>query len=145
MAEIVASGITIGALTTGIATSIVKLKAFWDQVQDVPEDIHNLIEELEIHSSLIAEIEKGLQRNPTSSLILDSTITLKCLQLCKQGASRLKDVVDQLDADLKASSKFKRKRTYVKAMLKNAQLDRYKARMESALRLLSLSHQSYMG
>lgn len=146
MAEVVgvvASGATIGALATGITSSIIKLKSYWDQVQDAPDDIHDLIEELEDLSYLLADIEDDQRQNPVSSLILDSTSTSRCLQHCKQGADRLKELTDSLSADLDASNKMKRKWASAKVVTKKNQIDRYKSKLERAIRLLSLSHQLY--
>ena len=146
MAEVigvVASGVSIGTLATGIASSIVKLKSYWDQVQDAPENVHDLIEELEVLSYLLADIEDDQRLNPVSSLILDSTSTSRCLQHCKQGADRLKELTESLSTDLNGPSKFKRKRASAKVVLKKSQIDRYKAKIERAIRLLSLSHQLY--
>lgn len=140
---IVASSISFGALATGITSSIVKLKSYWDQVQDAPDDIHDLIQELEILSYLLADIEDDQRQNPMSSLILDSTSTSRCLQYCKQGAGRLKELADNLSTDLDTLSKSKRKRASAKVVRKKSQIDRYKSRLEGAIRLLSLSHQLY--
>ena len=140
---VVASGIAIGTLATGITSSIVKLKSYWDQVQDAPEDVRDLIEELEDLSYLLADIEDDQRQNPMSSLILDSTSTSRCLQHCKQGADRLKELTDNLRTDLDAPSKLKRKWASAKVVLKKSQIDRYKAKLERAIRLLSLSHQLY--
>ena len=140
---VVASGVTIGTLAAGITSSIVKLKSYWDQVQDAREDIQDLIEELEDLGHTLADIEDDKQRNPVSSLILDSTSTSRCLQRCKQGADRLKDLVDDLSNDLDQSNKWKRKRASAKVVLKKPQIDRYKAKLERTIRLLSLSHQIY--
>ena len=147
MAEVigvVASGVTIGALATGITSSIIKLKSYWDQVQDAPDDVSDLIEELEILSNLLADIEDDQRQNPMSSLILDSTSTSRCLQHCKQGADRLKELTDSLSTDLIASNKIKRKWASAKVVLKKNQIVRYKARLERVIRLLSLSHQLYI-
>ena len=141
---VVASGIAIGTLATGITSSIVKLKSYLDQVQDAPEDFQDLIEELEILSLVLADMEDDQRQNPMSSLILDSTSTSRCLQHCKQGADRLKELTENLSTDLDASSKFKRKRASAKVVLKRSQIDRYRAKLERAIRLLSLSHQIYM-
>lgn len=146
MAEVVgvvASGVTIGALATGITSSIIKLKSYWDQGQDAPADVHDLIEELEDLSYLLADIEDDQRQNPVSSLILDSTSTSRCLQHCKQGADRLKELTDSLCADLDASNKIKRKWASAKVVLEKNQIDRYKSKLERVIRLLSLSHQLY--
>ena len=78
-----------------------------------------------------------------SSLILDSLSTSRCLQRCRQGADRLKELTDNLSTDLDISNKAKRKWASAKVMLKKSQVDRYKAKLESAIRLLTLSHQIY--
>ncbi len=146
MAEVigvVASGATIGTLATGVTSSIFKLKSYWDQVQGAPDDIHDLIEELEDLSYLLRDIEDDQRQNPMSSLILDSTSTSRCLQHCKQGADRLKELTDNLSTDLGASNKAKKKWASAKVVLKKNQVDRYKAKLERAIRLLSLSHQLY--
>lgn len=140
---VVASGVTIGALATGITSSILKLKSYWDQVQNAPDNVHDLIEELEILSCLLADIEDDQRQNPMSSLILDATSTSRCLQHCKQGADRSKEMTDNLSADLDASNKIKRKWASAKVVLKKNQMDRYKSKLERVIRLLSLSHQIY--
>lgn len=146
MAEVigvVASGLTIGSLAAGITSSIVKLKSYWDQVQNAPEDVRDLIEELEDLSYLLADIADDQQSNPMSSLIFDSTSASRCLQHCKRGADRLVELTDNLSTDLDASNGLRRKWASAKVMLKKDQVDRYKAKLERAIRLLSLSQQIY--
>ena len=140
---IAASSIAIGQLTTAITISIVKLKSYWDEVQDAPGDVRDLIEELEDLGYLLADIEDDQRQNPVSSLILDPTSTSRCLQHCKRGADYLRELTENLSTDLDASSKTKRKWASAKVVLKKSQIDRYKAKLERAIRLLSLSHQIY--
>lgn len=144
MAEVAASGITIGALAFGIAKSAVKLRSIWDQVQGAPEDILSLIEELEDLSWMLADSEEFQQRNPTSSLVLDSTPISRCLQRCKKEVDRLKELTDGLSNDLEHSSKWKKKRAAAKIVLKKEQIDRYKDRLDRTLRMLKTSHDNYM-
>ena len=140
---VVASGIAIGSLAAGITSSIVKLKSYWDQVQNAPEDIHDLIEELETFSHILADIADDQQQNPMSGLIFDSTATSRCLQNCQRGADRLNKLTENLSTDLDASTKMKRKWASAKMVLKKSQIDRYKGKLEGAIRLLSLSYQMY--
>ena len=140
---IVASSVTIGTLATGISSSIFKLKSYWDQIQDAPDDIRDLLEELEDLGCIIADIEEDQQQNPVSSIILDSTSSTRCLQRCRQGADRLKDLADDLSADIGSSNRLKFKRASAKIILKKAQIEKFRARLERAVRLLTLSHQLY--
>ena len=140
---IVASSVTIGTLASGITSSVFKLRSYWDQIQDAPDDIRDLLVELEDLSCIIADIEDDQQRNPMSSMVLDSTSSSRCLQRCKQGADRLKDLADELGTDIGSSNRLRCKRASAKVVLKKAQIDRLRARLEMAVRLLSLSHQLY--
>ncbi len=113
MAEVVvgviASGISIGTLAAQITSSIIKLKSYWDQVQDAPEDMLDLIEELEDLNQLLIDIEEDQRQNPMSNLILDPSSSSRCLQHCKRGATRLKELTDSLSEDMKGNSRSKRK------------------------------------
>ncbi|EPE31420.1 Ankyrin repeat-containing protein [Glarea lozoyensis ATCC 20868] len=146
MAEVVglvASGISIGSLTVHIATSISKLKSFWDNVQEAPEDITSLIEEISLLHELLADIEDDQRRNPISSLILDGTASSRCLEHCKRAADRLGELVDEISMDIQSSSRTKRKWVAAKVVLKRDRLEKYRAKMERTIRLMTLAHQCY--
>ncbi|MCJ1461286.1 hypothetical protein MMC28_011668 [Mycoblastus sanguinarius] len=141
---VVASGISIGTLAAQITSSIVKLKTYWDEVQDAPEDIQDLIGEVEDLYLLLADLEEDQKRNPVSSLVLDNTSISSCLSHCKQGADRLKELADDLSTDFDARSKLRKKWASTKVVLKKDKLERYRKKLERAIRLLSLSHQIYI-
>ena len=148
MAELVgviASGISIGTLVAQITSSLIKLKSYWDQLPDAPRDIKDLIDELELITSLIADMEDDQRRNPLSSTILTSSPNSisKCLQSCKQGADSLRDLTHSIHADLEASGRRRKKWGSVKVILKRDRIDKYQTKLERAIRLLSLSHQMY--
>lgn len=76
MAEIfglVAGGVSIGALAWQIASSVVKLKSFLDQVRDLPEDIALLVDEIDDLYSLLSDIEADQCRNSYSAILLTIT------------------------------------------------------------------------
>ncbi len=147
MAEVVvgviASGISIGTLAAQITSSIIKLKSYWDQVQDAPEDMLDLIEELEDLNQLLIDIEEDQRQNPMSNLILDPSSSSRCLQHCKRGATRLKELTDSLSEDMKGNSRSKRKWASVKLVLKKDKTDRYRMKLQRVISLLNLSHQIY--
>ena len=138
---VVASGVSIGTLAAQATSSLIKLKGYWNQVRDAPEDIQDLLEELEILSHVLAQIEDDQRENPLSTEVSGSTS--ECLLYCKQGVDRLEKITAGIQSDLKASSRFKRKWGSAKVLFKTHQVDKYKARLERAIRLLSLSHQIY--
>ncbi len=144
MAEIVgvvASGISIGTLTAQITTSLIKLKSYWDQVRDAPEDIRDLIEGLEILAYTLAAAEDDQRLNPISSSIVGPTSM--CLNRCKKAAERLKDLADKIRADIEAGNRFRRKWGSTKVVLKKDQIDKYRAELGSTIALMSLSQQLY--
>lgn len=55
----------------------------------------------------------------------------------------MKELTGNLSADLDASRKMKRRWASAKVVLKKEKIDRYKAKLERAIRLLSLSYQLY--
>ena len=105
---IVASGISIAGLVVQIALSVTKLKLYWDDLEEAPEDIRSLVEEIESLYLLLYDIEEDQRRNPISNKILDTTSTSRCLELCKRGADCLKKLVD-LSTDIDVSSSLRRK------------------------------------
>ena len=143
MAEVVgaiASGISITTLAVQIATSVAKLKSYWDQLNEAPEDIRLLMEEIEDLNALFSDIEEDQCRNPISSTILDST---KCLEHCRRGANYLKQLTDDLSTDFHSRSKPKSKWASVKVVLRKDKIELYKSRLERAIRILTLSHDCY--
>lgn len=102
-----------------------------------------LIEELENFRVILADVEQNQQQNLTSGLILDSKSLSPCLQLCKQGVEPLRELTVALSKDLDGANKLRRKWGSAKVVLKKAQLDKYRVKLERALRLLAFSHQLY--
>lgn len=140
---IVASGISVGTLAAQIVNSVTKLKSYWNEIKEAPEDIKLLMEEIEDLQLLLTEMEQDRSRNPMSGTILEPSSASKCLSLCKRGAATLKQLADDLGADIDASSRLKRKWTSAKVVLKKDKIVKYQSRLGSAIRLLSLSHQCY--
>ena len=140
---VISGGITIAALAAQVTSSVAKLKQYWDLIQDAPEEIRYLIEEVEDLSLLLADIEEDQIRNPISSIILDITSASRCLDHCKRGADRLRELVEDLGANLNSSNNLKKKWGSAKVLLRKDKIEKYKTDLERAVRLLSLSHQCY--
>lgn len=133
MAEVVgavASGISFGTLAAQITISISKIKTFWDNVKEVPEDITMLVEHIEHLGRVLAEIEEDQRRNPFTTQIIGPDSTSKCLEYCRKGFKRLEELVDDLNADIQASNGLKRKFACVKLVLKKDKIKKYKSNFE---------------
>ena len=140
---VVASGISIASLIAQVANSVTKLKSYWDELKEAPEDIRLLIEEIEDLYLLLYDIEDDQRQNPMSSKLLDSASASRYLEHCKRGADNLKKLTEDLGDDMNAPDRFRRKWASAKVVFKKDKIEKYKARLERAIRLLSLSHQCY--
>jgi hypothetical protein len=146
MAELVGAisgAITIGALAANVAMSVAKLKSYWDLLEDAPEDIQRLIEEIEILSLILDDIKDDQEQNPISSLLLDGTSLSRSLQHCKMAADRLRLLTDDMGSSIDMSHHLRKRWAYAKVLLKKDKIKKFKVELEGAIRLLSLSHQSY--
>ena len=146
MAEVVgvvAGGVGIGALAASIAKSVIKIKSFLDDMKDVPDDIGDMMEQLDVLQYLLSDIEDGQSRNPYPSFLLDQSPMTRSLSGCKKAADQLKSIVDDLNVDIDTNKKIHRKRASAKVVLDKRKLEKYQKRLERAISLLSLSHQSY--
>ena len=143
MLGVIASGVSIGALVGQIASSVVKLKSYMDLVKDAPEDIRILVDEIEDLQLLISDIENDRARNPYSDMLLESNSTFRCLTHCSRGVERLRRVVDAMAVDFKSIKLIKRKWVAASVVWKRDTVEKYKAELASAVRLLTLSHQIY--
>ena len=140
---VVASGITIGTLAAQIASSITKLRSYRNQVQNAPEDIQDMIHELEALNHLLASVEHDLSRSNVSSLAFSSQSVSQCLEQCKQASVRLEELTDSLSKDLRAESMSKRRWASAKIVLKKDRIERHKGKLERSIRILSFSYQVY--
>jgi hypothetical protein len=145
MAEVlgvIASGVSIGSLVGQIASSVMKLKSYMDLVRDAPEDIRILVE-IEDLQLLISDIEDDRARNPYTDLLLESGSASRCLAHCRRGVERLRNVVDAMAADFSSMKPMKRNWVAASVVWKRDKVEKYKAELASAVRLLTLSHQIY--
>lgn len=71
--ECAASGIAVASITIQLADSIKKLIEFWDSVQNAPNNIRTVLQDLELLTSVLedihrAEVEHGADPNITRLL-----------------------------------------------------------------------------
>lgn len=141
MAEVlgvVASGYSVAQLAGSLATGIIKLKNYWDQIESAPSDITFLVRELDTHHVILHNILQNQAQlasiGPPSNSFLEHT-----LQLCQDTSNEVNELVKALAKDINPSSKWKKKLGAMKVVLKSDQLDKLKRRMESATRLMHVA------
>ncbi|TGO48426.1 hypothetical protein BCON_0240g00050 [Botryotinia convoluta] len=134
----IASGISIAQLAGSPAPSNIKLKNYWDQIYDAPEDIAFLVSEIEGHHAILrSTLEKQAQLKascqPTGGLFGQS------IKLCQDASSELDGLVNAPTRDINSNRKWKRTLGSANVFLKTDQLKKLKQRMKNATRFMHLA------
>ena len=104
MAEIVgvvASGISIGTLAAQVANSLIKLKSLWNELRDAPDDIKDLINEVEILNTILLDLED----NGGSPVIgfEQQESRVDCLRYCQAASNKMRLLVEDLASEMEKS------------------------------------------
>lgn len=140
---IVSGAITFATVVAQISKSIIQIKDCWSQIRDAPEELQELIAELEIYDLILREIEQNLSSRPLANAIEMSEHSFQSLEVCKKAAESLQTISKDLAKDLRPSSRFRRSYSSFKIVFKKSKVEKYKARLSNSIRLLSLSQQCY--
>jgi hypothetical protein len=140
---IVASGISIAQIAGQVASSIVKIKNFWDQVKAAPDDINHLLREVDSFSLILQHIRDDLIHNALPELFLNNSCVRQSLELCRGGAVELEELANDLAGKLDGKSGLRRNIGSMKIVLKQDDIKRLKRRLKIAIRLLSLAYQCH--
>lgn len=138
-----ASVIGIGELAVQVATGILKLKAFWVEIKEAPNDITCQVRELDILGSNLAAIEEQSKQNELPPYVFDMSDMKRSLELCRDGAKEVTDLVTELATKISTGSRFRKKVGAAKIVLKKDELRKIKLRLGSAISLLRLSVETY--
>lgn len=140
---VAAGGIAVTQLATQVASGVIKLKNYWEQVKNVPAEMSYLVREIESLNLILCHIQddQASQCEPAS---VGNCIHLRqSLELCQQGSAELGTLVNELAAKIEGKLGLKRKLASAKVVLKNEEVKILKRRMKSTIRLLSLSYQCH--
>lgn len=144
MAEVlgvVASGIAVAQLAGQIAGSIVKLKDFWSQVKEAPAEINYLLRELESLNLMLQQMQDDRSQQSLLPLSTHNICVQKSLELCKDCAREMCDLVNDLASKVQSKKEWGKKVGSAKIVLKKEDIKNLKRRLKSSIRLLSLSYQ----
>ena len=140
---VVSGGISVVTVAAQISSTIIKLKSLYDELREAPEDIGLLIEEVESLGLLLADIREDQNHNFMPSETFDTGSASRCLEHCIRGANHLKTLVADLGVEIAASDGLKKKWVCARVVLSKNKIEKYKLRLERAVRLLSLSYHCY--
>ncbi|KAB8288474.1 hypothetical protein EYC80_010139 [Monilinia laxa] len=134
----VASGISVAQLAGNITSSIIKLKNYWDQIQDAPDDIAFLVRELDTHHFVLRSILESQAKFTSARQPMNSFLD-HSLKLSHDSFEELNNIVGTLAKEINSNCRWKKKLGATKVVLKGEQLKKLKRRMKTATRLMNLA------
>jgi hypothetical protein len=146
MLSIAASGIAVAQVAGAVGGALLKLKQLWDEIQDVPETIPDLMEQLECLEPGLWEAEQSISKDNISPLFWDDTAARRSTEYCRKALDKLLDIARDLSVQIEVTkrSRLRRNITRVKVVLKKDQLRKLEQRLEKAVCLLHGAQQGYI-
>ncbi|KAI1461783.1 hypothetical protein F4805DRAFT_413339 [Annulohypoxylon moriforme] len=141
---IVASGIAVAQVAGTAANAVIRLKRLWGEVKDVPENIADLMEQIDCLDPALWEAEQHFIQNQLPPQLWDDTAAIRSAKYCRKALQKLTDVADDLSSQINSGRRVDRRISCIKVLLKKDKLRDLERRLESALRMLQLAQQGYL-
>jgi len=138
MLAVVSSGMGVVSLAFQVADSIQRLKDFCALMGDVPEEIRLAIEEVEILSLILEDIDRDIQQELLVSPIIMFAVK-KSLRLCRAGGNALGSLAKDMENGIVRS----KKRGAFKAAMKKDKMEIFRKKLEAAKSTFLLAHHCY--
>jgi hypothetical protein len=135
---LVSSGVGLASLAVQLVDSAIKLRCLWTDVKDAPEEVINLVHEIEVLGRLLGTI-KAVHASVPGNAMFDAIFD-QCCTLCEQGARNLESVA----RDLETLIKQKRTMGALRVVLKKDVVAEHRSRLERAKTSLLLAQQTYL-
>ncbi|KAM7200170.1 hypothetical protein V8F20_005388 [Naviculisporaceae sp. PSN 640] len=139
MAEIlgiVASGLAVQQTACQLTKSLFRLRQLWEQIQNAPEQIQDLMADIASFTALLSEMEGQLDE--------DNPSARHSAQHCRNALTQLDAVTSALQLQLTSPKRSKKFAGALKVVLRREDLKRYEDKLDRAFRLLQMSHQCYI-
>ncbi|CZR60584.1 uncharacterized protein PAC_10480 [Phialocephala subalpina] len=106
---VVASGIAVAQLASSIASSIIKLKGFWSQINDAPAEINHLIRRIDSLNFMLQHMQHDQSQQGIPELAVQNICMRRSLELCEECATGLLSLVNDLDVKLRGKKGIRKK------------------------------------
>ncbi|KAJ5623189.1 hypothetical protein N7490_011794 [Penicillium lividum] len=93
---IVSGAITFATVVAQISKSIIQIKDCWGQINDTPEEMRELIAEIEIYDLILRGIKQNLSSGPLANTKEMSEHSFQSLEVCKKAAESLQIIAKDL-------------------------------------------------
>lgn len=136
---IVASGIAVSQLFLGIIETTQKLHSIWSELQDVPDEIRSILEELDILGRSLIFLEEAIKHQLESG---QATSIESGLRLCRKAADDLDDLVSMLPTDMSSTAADRLKMKW-RVFYHKDKINFVRERLQRAVRYLSFAVTCY--
>jgi hypothetical protein len=133
---LVASGISVAQLASQVINSVLKLKVYWDQIREAPDEIQGLLSELELLTPIILYIQND---QVVPDIVFDNTSLAQTLKSCKDRVEEPEALVRELGEKLEVKSKWKKTIVSAKVVLRKHQIEKLERKMKSDIELLKFA------
>lgn len=131
-----ASAIAVVSIVVQLAENVTKLCDFWNSIREAPEDIRAISTDLELLSSVLTQIAVETQH------VEPDTTLVAALHGCSVKVKILATLLHEIEPGFASTSSHVRKWTALKAVLKHAQLIKFREALERLKRTLLLVQQN---
>ena len=131
-----ASGIAVVSLAFQLADGVKRLYEFWESVQGAPSDVRSFASDLQLLSSVLADIQTS-GGDPSITNLANSA-----LESCKIKIESLTDIVKEFEPGLNSHSRRVRKWNALKAVLKRWKIEKFRLLLGEAKVTLILVRQN---
>ncbi|KAK1458881.1 hypothetical protein CMEL01_01880 [Colletotrichum melonis] len=132
---VVVSAFTVVEIAGKLGSSTIKLKKLWNEVQDVPREINQLVEQVDILNAILTEMDVELSKAGTPSTGT-SDASLRC---CQQVANELEILATDLQQQILTAKKSRRSITKLRVTLKKDLIQSCQQKLHFALQMALLS------
>ncbi|RYP46480.1 hypothetical protein DL768_007313 [Monosporascus sp. mg162] len=141
---VAASSIAIAQVTSQVGVAVVKLKKFCDEVKDVPDDIADLLQQIDCLDPALWEAENSFELTGLPAMLWNDAAAKRSTTYCRNALKALTEIVDEMAVQINHPKRLNRKAASVKVVLRKDTLKKLEKRLENAVRMLTLAQQSYL-
>ncbi|CEJ89519.1 hypothetical protein VHEMI05360 [[Torrubiella] hemipterigena] len=126
---VVSSGINAAGFPGQLAKQAFELRRLWNEVQDAPEDVFDLIDQMEWLQPMVSSMGNSLS---------DHSVNVpngaeQCLVQCGKALSNLQKLAIDLSQNITSNKRLKKSIAKIRVIIKKEQLQKYHSRLENAL------------
>ncbi|KAH7155373.1 hypothetical protein B0J13DRAFT_224133 [Dactylonectria estremocensis] len=140
--EATAAGIAFLQISTDIVKCVVKIHQLWQEVKNLPEEIKEMLSELEVIGSMFEEIQEQLEAD-THSLIRDDAPIRRNLKLATLAHNGLNGMIKDMEKQIGSGKGLKKKTAMVRIIMKKDILEQHQQKLSRTIELLHLAIASH--